>query len=185
MFRRFIGALFIFTFTAPLLAQQPNAPLGPTAASPIGKPIAAVERQPLRGLHALEVEVEDVGNIGAACNVNAADLKRAVIGPLQDNSLYVENQSLTPYVYVNVHVVKVNAICVAAVSVSVRDPGLVLITYQQKDPAAPTANSAPEILLWEKESMAAGAADAFGTRVNDAVRTFVTALVADVKQQNP
>jgi hypothetical protein len=185
MFRRFISALLLFISTAPLLAQQSNAPLGPVAASPEGKSIADVERQPLRGLHALEVEVEDVGNIGAQCNVSAADLKQAVIGPLQDDRLYVENQRLTPYVYVNVHVVKVNAICVAAVSVSVRDPGLVLITYQQKDPSASIANSASEILLWEKESMTAGAADAFGARANDAVRTFVSALVADVKQQNP
>jgi hypothetical protein len=178
---RFAAALLLFV--GPVFAQQPGVPGDLPAAPAAGKP-GTVERQPLRGLHALELEIEDVGSIATECNVSGAGLKEAAIKPLADASLSVENQRLTPYVYVNAHVVKVNAICVAAVTVSVRDPGLVLITYQQKDAGPQVANSAAEILLWEKESMLAGPADAFGTRVDDAVRGFVSAFVAEVKQQN-
>ena len=179
---RFAAALLLST--VPVFAQQSGAPGDLPTGPPAAKSGAPVERQPLRGLHALEVEIEDVGSIAQQCNVSTADLEQAATKPLADASLRVENQRLTPYVYVNAHVVKVNAICVAAVSVSVRDPGLVLITYQQKDAGPEVANSAPEILLWEKESMLAGSADAFGTRVDDQVREFVSAFVGEVKQQN-
>jgi len=185
-------ALALTAIGLPQAAQQ--APKPPTFT------VGAFEEEELRGLKEVSVLAEDPAPEGTPCNLTRSSLELAATRPLLDGGIKVTSTKLTQ-VYVNVTVLRVNAVCVAHVLVQVNNRGVGFLTYQQPNvlPAASeypgiaflaasnssrVASERKPIVLLDEGSLLTGPALTFGDRVGAEARKIVDEFVTKVKLQN-
>jgi hypothetical protein len=123
----------------------------------------------LRGLSGVEILVEGLDEEAARpCNVSKDALDAAVRLPLANSQLRVLAKA-SPYVYVNVTVMRVNGGCAATYKVSVRRWSTEFLDY---------------VVVWNRGGMLSGPAYDFGVRTSSGVEELTKMLIAAWLQAN-
>lgn len=129
---------------------------------------ASAHAQYLQGAAPPSILIEKLDEDARQCGITEDLLDAAVRLPFASANLRINDSALTPYVYVNVNVLRLSSgLCVANVAMDLK----------RSMWAAPGASRSLIASVWSKGAMLSGGASNFGRRVSDATETFAKQLV--------